>query len=43
MTLTNYHEGELKALFDRLAVHLVGQIGKAHIPRGLWVGELTLL
>lgn len=43
MTLTNYHEGELEALFDRLAVHLVGQIGKAHIPRGLWVGELTLL
>ena len=36
-TLTDHHESELKALLDRLAVNLVGQVGKSNIPWCLWV------
>ena len=32
---THNHEGEFKALLDRLAVDLIREVGKAHITCGL--------
>ena len=37
--LPDDHEGELEALLDGLAVHLVGQVGEAHVAGRVVGGE----
>lgn len=40
--LTDNHQGELEALLDGLAMHLVGQIRKADIAWRLQAGKLQI-
>lgn len=42
-TLTNHHQRKLKSFFHWLAMHLIRQVGKSNVPRGLRVGKLPLL
>lgn len=42
-TLTYHHQCKLESLFDRLAMNLIGQVGKSDVAWSLGVGELPLL